>query len=76
MVNDSKLECSFSSWYPTFKKNSLEAKILHVTDEVLKYLEHDTFVLPLEVAKSLPENSEWADGSPVTREEEVFINIF
>ncbi|KAG5341329.1 CD123 protein, partial [Acromyrmex charruanus] len=76
MVNDLKLECSFSSWYPIFKKDSLEARILHIPDEVLKYLEHDTFVLPLEAAKSLPKDSEWADGSPVTCEEEVFINIF
>ncbi|XP_071560124.1 translation initiation factor eIF2 assembly protein [Temnothorax nylanderi] len=70
MVNDLKLECSFSSWYPTFKKDSLEARILHIPDEVLKYLEYDTFVLPLEAAGSLPEDSEWADGSPVTCEEE------
>ncbi|KAG5307544.1 CD123 protein, partial [Pseudoatta argentina] len=70
MVNDLKLECSFSSWYPIFKKDSLEARILHIPDEVLKYLEHDTFVLPLEAAKSLPKDSEWADGSPVTCEED------
>ncbi|KAG5311211.1 CD123 protein, partial [Acromyrmex insinuator] len=70
MVNDLKLECSFSSWYPIFKKDSLEARILHIPDEVLKYLEHDTFVLPLEATKSLPKDSEWADGSPVTCEEE------
>jgi len=73
MVNDLKLECSFSSWYPIFKKDSLEARILHIPDEVLKYLEHETFVLPIEAARSLPEDSEWADGSPVTCEEEVFI---
>lgn len=76
MVNDLKLKCSFSSWYPTFKKDSLKARILHVPDEVLKYLEYDTFVLPLEAARSLPEDSEWTDGSPVTCEEEVFIIHF
>ncbi|XP_011876156.1 PREDICTED: cell division cycle protein 123 homolog [Vollenhovia emeryi] len=70
MVNDLKLECSFSSWYPTFKKDSLEARILRIPDEVLKYLEHDTFILPLEATGSFPDSSEWADGSPVTREEE------
>lgn len=70
MVNDLKLECSFSSWYPTFKKDSLEARILHVPNEILKYLEHDAFVLPLEATRSLSEDSEWADGSPVTYEEE------
>ncbi|XP_011647654.1 cell division cycle protein 123 homolog [Pogonomyrmex barbatus] len=70
MINDLRLECSFSSWYPIFKKNSLEARILYIPDEVLKYLEHDTFVLPLEAARSLPQDSEWADGSPVTCEEE------
>lgn len=75
MVNDLKLECSFSSWYPTFKKDSLEARILHVPNEILKYLEHDAFVLPLEATRSLSEDSEWADGSPVTYEEEVFIII-
>lgn len=76
MVNDLKLECSFSSWYPIFKKDSLEARILHIPDEVLKYLEHETFVLPIEAARSLPEDSEWADGSPVTCEEEVFILFY
>lgn len=76
MVNDLKVKCSFSSWYSTFKKDSLEAKILHIPDEVLKYLEHDTFVLPVEAARALPEDSEWADGLPVTCEEEVFIILF
>ncbi|XP_018339835.1 PREDICTED: cell division cycle protein 123 homolog [Trachymyrmex septentrionalis] len=69
MVNDLKLECSFSSWYPIFKKDSLKARILPIPHEVIKYLEHDRFVLPLEAAKSLPNNSKWADGSPVTCEE-------
>jgi len=70
MVNDLKLHCSFSSWYPIFKKDSLEARILHIPDEILKYLEDDTFVLPVEATRSLPKDSEWADGSLVTREEE------
>jgi len=73
MVNDLKLECSFSSWYSMFKKDSLRARILHIPDEVLKYLEYDTFVLPLEAAKASPKDSEWADGSPVICEDEVFI---
>lgn len=70
MVNDLKLECSFSTWYPMFKKDTLEARILHIPNEVLKYLQHDTFVLPLEAMECLPEDSEWSDGSPVTHEDE------
>lgn len=70
MVSDLKPECSFPSWYPIFKKDSLKTTILDIPDDVLKYLEHDAFVLPLEATKSLPENAEWIDGSPVTGEEE------
>ncbi|EZA47797.1 Cell division cycle protein-like protein [Ooceraea biroi] len=70
MVNGLKLECSFSKWYPTFEKNSLEATILQVPDDVSKYLEHDEFVLPVEATKSLPENAQWMDGAPVTGENE------
>lgn len=72
MVSDDlKPECSFSCWYPTFKKDSLEATILDIPDDILKYLEHDAFVLPIEAVKSLAEDSEWTDGSPVTGEDEV-----
>lgn len=71
MVSDLKPECSFSCWYPTFKKDSLEATILNIPDDVLKYLEHDAFVMPIEAVKSLEKNSEWTDGSPITGEEEV-----
>lgn len=71
MVSDDlKPECSFSCWYPTFKKDSLEATILDIPDDILKYLEHDAFVLPIEAVKSLAEDSEWTDGSPVTGEDE------
>ncbi|KAH0955350.1 hypothetical protein HN011_004828 [Eciton burchellii] len=70
MVSDLKLECSFSSWYPIFEKDSLEAKILQIPDDVLKYLEHDEFVLPIEAMKLLPENAKWMDGAPVADEEE------
>jgi hypothetical protein len=73
MVSDLKLECSFSSWYPIFEKDSLEAKILQIPDDVLKYLEHDEFVLPIEAMKLLPENAKWMDGAPVADEEEVFV---
>ncbi|XP_020286701.1 cell division cycle protein 123 homolog [Pseudomyrmex gracilis] len=69
MVSSLKPECSFSSWYPIFEKVSLKATILHIPDEILKYLEHDAFVLPVEATQRLPENSEWADGSLVIDEE-------
>jgi len=75
MVSDLKLECSFSSWYPIFEKDSLEATILQISDDVFKYLEHDEFVLPIEAVKFLPENAEWMDGAPVTNEEEVFVTL-
>ncbi|XP_015599767.1 cell division cycle protein 123 homolog [Cephus cinctus] len=68
MVNDLKRELSFSVWYPRFTKDSLEAVVLPIPDNVLKYLEHDAFVLPLEAAKSVPYSSEWSDGSPVNQE--------
>lgn len=74
MVSGFKSECSFSSWYPAFEKNSLKATILQIPDDVLRYLEHDDFVLPVEAARSLPENAQWSDGTPVTgEEEEVFV---
>lgn len=76
MVSDLKPECSFSCWYPTFKKDSLEATILDIPDDVLKYLEHDAFMMPIEAVRSLAENSEWTDGSPVTSEEEVLFFIW
>lgn len=75
MTSDLKPECSFSSWYPTFEKDSLKATIIHIPDDIIKYLKHDAFMLPLEATKSLPENSEWIDGTPVIGEEEVFITF-
>lgn len=76
MVSSLKPECSFSSWYPIFEKISLKATILRIPDEILKYLEHDAFVLPVEATQKLPENSEWADGSLVTGEEKVSFTFF
>ncbi|CAK9819867.1 Cell division cycle protein 123 homolog [Anthophora plagiata] len=69
MVNSLKPECSFASWYPQFCKDSLRATILQIPDEVLKYLEHDEFILPAEATNSELENAEWMDGSPVVNEE-------
>ncbi|OAD53503.1 hypothetical protein WN48_09843 [Eufriesea mexicana] len=69
MVNSLKPECSFASWYPLFYKNSLRATIICIPDEVLKYLEHDAFVLPVEATSSILQNTEWMDGSPVINEE-------
>ncbi|XP_014475690.1 PREDICTED: cell division cycle protein 123 homolog [Dinoponera quadriceps] len=71
MVSGWKSTCSFSHWYPIFRDDTLKATILHVPSDILKYLEHDKFVLPLETMRlSLPKNSEWSDGSPVTSEGE------
>lgn len=69
MVNSLKPECSFTSWYPLFSKDSLRATIIHIPDEVLKYLEHDAFVLPVEATDSTLQNTEWMDGSPVVNDE-------
>lgn len=69
MIDNLKSECSFSSWYPKFRKDSLKATILHIPDEVLKYLEHDLFVLPVEATNSGLQNNEWMDGTPVENEE-------
>ncbi|XP_011150279.1 cell division cycle protein 123 isoform X2 [Harpegnathos saltator] len=71
MVSGLKSACSFSCWYPIFKEDSLKATILHVPDDILKYLEHDKFMLPLETTRSSLKDSEWSDGSPVTSENEM-----
>ncbi|XP_054000330.1 cell division cycle protein 123 homolog [Hylaeus anthracinus] len=69
MVSGLKSECSFSSWYPQFNKNSLKATILDIPNEVVEYLEHDAFLLPVEATNDTLENAEWTDGSPVVNEE-------
>lgn len=69
MINHAKSECSFTTWYPQFCKESLEATILSIPDEVLNYLKHDAFVLPVEATSSTLENAEWMDGTPVANEE-------
>ncbi|XP_033342060.2 translation initiation factor eIF2 assembly protein isoform X1 [Megalopta genalis] len=69
MISDLKPECSFPSWYSKFRKDTLEATILHIPNDVLKYLEDDAFFLPVEATKESLENNEWADGSPVINEE-------
>ncbi|XP_015434001.1 PREDICTED: cell division cycle protein 123 homolog [Dufourea novaeangliae] len=69
MISDLKPECSFPSWYPQFRKDSLKATILHIPNKVLEYLEHDAFLLPVEATKEPIETLEWADGSPVIHEE-------
>ncbi|XP_076237249.1 translation initiation factor eIF2 assembly protein [Calliopsis andreniformis] len=69
MVSGLKPECSFSSWYPQFHKVSLEATIIHIPNEVLEYLEHDAFLLPVEATNASLQDSEWADGSPVVDDE-------
>ncbi|XP_076276157.1 translation initiation factor eIF2 assembly protein [Lasioglossum baleicum] len=69
MVSNLKPECSFPSWYPQFCKDSLEATILRIPNDVLKYLEDDAFFLPVETTKEPSESGVWADGSPVLNEE-------
>ncbi|KOX69767.1 hypothetical protein WN51_05052 [Melipona quadrifasciata] len=69
MVNNLKPECSFPSWYPLFSKDSLRATIIHIPDEVLKYLEYDAFVLPVEATNFTSQNAEWMDGSPIANDE-------
>ncbi|XP_078049626.1 translation initiation factor eIF2 assembly protein [Augochlora pura] len=69
MISDLKPECSFPSWYPKFRKDALEATILHIPNNVLEYLEDDVFFLPVEATKESLEDKKWADGSPVINEE-------
>ncbi|XP_076675659.1 translation initiation factor eIF2 assembly protein isoform X2 [Andrena cerasifolii] len=69
MVSSLKYECSFSSWYPQFHKDSLKATILHIPNNVLEYLEHDAFLMPVEATNTALQNDKWADGSPVLDEE-------
>ncbi|XP_043253438.1 cell division cycle protein 123 homolog isoform X2 [Colletes gigas] len=69
MASGLKPECSFLSWYPQFRKHSLEATILHIPNEVVKYLQHDAFILPFEARTHGLESAKWTDGSPVVDEE-------
>ena len=69
MVSSLKYECSFSSWYPQFRKDSLKATILRIPNNVLEYLEHDAFLMPVEATNTALQNDKWADGSPVLDEE-------
>ncbi|XP_043465031.1 cell division cycle protein 123 homolog [Leptopilina heterotoma] len=68
MVNNVEAECSFDNWYNIFSKESLEAIIIPLTTEILKYLEHDSFILPIEATRNITCNSEWSDGSSVTED--------
>ncbi|XP_034944748.1 cell division cycle protein 123 homolog [Chelonus insularis] len=65
MVNLSKAECSISSWYPIFVKDSLDTEILPIPEDVLKYLESDPFILPVEVTDNKISHLKWEDGSSV-----------
>ncbi|KAK0096980.1 hypothetical protein PV326_003700 [Microctonus aethiopoides] len=64
----SKAECSISSWYPEFSKDALDTIILPLSDDILKYLEHDAFILPVEATNNKNCESEWADGLPVNHD--------
>lgn len=67
MVATAKSKCSFSSWYPLFSKDTFEATILPIPENVQKYLEHDAFILPKEATKkqsrAQSKELEWSDGS-------------
>ncbi|XP_015517638.1 translation initiation factor eIF2 assembly protein isoform X2 [Neodiprion pinetum] len=59
-------ECSFSVWYPLFGKESLEAVTVPIPDEVMAYLEHESFRLPVEARNySKSCSSRWSDGTLV-----------
>lgn len=64
----SKAVCSISSWYPEFSKDALDTVILPLSDDILKYLEHDAFILPVEATNDKICESEWTDGLPVNHD--------
>lgn len=69
MMNNVEAECSFENWYPIFSKDSLDAVVLQLPFEVLKYLAHDKFVLPIEATTDIKsKNIEWSDGSSVSHD--------
>lgn len=76
MVSSLKPECSFPFWYPQLRKISFEATVLRIPNEVLKYLEHDAFVLPVEATNVSRQNDEWTDGSPVVDDEVNLIYVW
>lgn len=66
MVASLKEECSFSNWYHVFEKISLEAEIVEIPSDVMKYLEHDAFLLPIEATRNATSaETEWSDGTAV-----------
>ncbi|XP_043282807.1 cell division cycle protein 123 homolog [Venturia canescens] len=62
MVNNLKEECSIFNWYHIFAKDSLEARLVRMPNEVLEYLQHDAFILPVEASNNISVNTEWSDG--------------
>ncbi|XP_012253309.2 cell division cycle protein 123 homolog isoform X2 [Athalia rosae] len=59
-----KFNCSFNEWFPFLSKNSIEAVALPIPIEVIEYLEHGTFRLPIEaIAPSTSNESSWSDGT-------------
>lgn len=43
-----RTECSIATWYPVFRRHTVKSLMVPVPDEVIKYLEEDGIVLPLE----------------------------
>ncbi|KAG8040457.1 hypothetical protein G9C98_002453 [Cotesia typhae] len=63
MLSNPVIECSISTWYPEFIKNSLETVVLQIPENFLNYLEHDAFILPVEATDNKILNLKWSDGS-------------
>lgn len=74
MINNLQPEFSFCSWYKQFMRCSLVATIIQIPDEILKYLEYDMFLLPLEAIKHNSSDNEWNDSS--SQNDEVFCIFF
>lgn len=43
-----RTECSIATWYPIFRRHTIKSLMISLPGEVVKYLEEDGIVLPLE----------------------------
>ncbi|XP_015187680.1 PREDICTED: cell division cycle protein 123 homolog [Polistes dominula] len=76
MINNFQPEFSFCSWYNQFKKCSLVATVIPISDDVLKYLQYDPFVLPLEAIIHSSSDNEWNDSSLQNDEDSEYLPSF
>lgn len=58
-----RTECSIATWYPVFRRQTVKSLIIPLPDEVVKYLEEDGIVLPLEATPVLHHTSSRNEGS-------------